>query len=92
MGNVGPAGDKPGDGSGHGGGDQGPGMGWGTGTEGQKPGAEGGSLVIGAGRDRAHRGMGGPWAGRILPSSFSGGMGFRVTAAMYSLNGLPSHF
>ena len=69
-----------------------PGWGWGTGTEGQKPGAEGGSLMIGAGRDRAHRPMGGPWAGRILPSSFSSGMGFRITAAMYSLNGLPSHF
>ena len=49
-------------------------------------------LRAGAGRDRAHRAVGGPWAGRVLLPRFSGGMGRRVTAAVYSRIGRPSYF
>lgn len=36
--------------------------------------------------------VGGPWAGPAVLSSFSGGIGSRVRAAVYSLTGRPGHF
>lgn len=49
-------------------------------------------LRAGTGRDRAHWAVGGSWARRVLLPGFSGGMGRRVTAAVYSRIGRPSYF